>query len=265
MSSPLTIYGNPASQPSKAVYWACLMNGLPFELHPDFAELRTPEFAALNPKRQMPTVIDGDFALYEMPAILGYLCDKHGWNGLLPAGLETRARISQYLHFHHSSTRLATLKLMAPHVMKAFRDPTTGSLDVLARESIRSTMDGAEPLSEGQAVVEQVAGLIEQGYFAGDAIYLCGADAPTVADLACYEELVQLTWANLFDFSGHPRISRWLEAMRALPAHDAVHHYNVVLGDIGTTPNTMERFLPAIEEGLAALDAYDEVTIVRSG
>ena len=263
MTNDLILYGSPASQPSKAVYWACLSRGLPFTLHADLAELNGPALAALNPKRQVPVLIDGEFVLYEMPAMLIYLADRHGWTDLCPTDLETRARINQYLHFHHSTTRLATFKLMAPHVTIAFGGPGTDGLDVILRESIRVTMDGADPLSEGRAVLEMVAGLIEQGYFPNESNYVCGTDAPSIADLACYEELAQLTWANLFDFAAYPKISRWLEAMRAVPAHDAVHHYNVVLGDIRSEPNTMARFTAAVEEGLKALEPIDEVTLVR--
>lgn len=262
-SKRLILYGNPASQPSKAVYWACLSKGLPFTLHADLAELRGPELPKLNPKRQIPVLIDGEFVLYEMPAMLLYLADKHGWADLCPTDLETRARINQYLHFHHSTTRLATFKLMAPHVTIAFGGPGTHGLDIILRESIRTTMDGPDPLGEGRKTLELVAGLIEKGYFPNGSTYVCGTDGPSIADLACYEELAQLTWANLFEFSTYPKITRWLEAMRAVPAHDAVHHYNVVLGDIRSEPNTMAHFTTAIEEGLEALDAHDEVVLVR--
>jgi len=264
MSQWPILYANPASQPSKAVYWACLINELAFELHPDFGEVRTADFAQLNPKRQLPTLVDGDFALYEMPAILGYLCDKHGWEELYPKDLETRARISQYLHFHHSSTRCATFKLMAPHVMIVFDGPRADSMDTLAGDSISSAMNKPDPLADGQTTLAMVSGLIEQGYFPGGAPYLCGTTVPTIADLACYEELAQLSWADLFDFSPYTRLSNWLEAMSNLPFHKVVHRYNLVLGDIRTTPNTMDRFIAAIEEGLEALDELPDVRLVRS-
>ena len=52
----LVLYGAPASQPSRAVYWTCLIKGLAFELRlPDFANLRKSELADLNPKVQVPT------------------------------------------------------------------------------------------------------------------------------------------------------------------------------------------------------------------
>jgi glutathione S-transferase len=69
--------------------------------------------AELNPTAQVPTVEDGDFALYEMPAILIFLCEKHRWQDLFPTDLETRARVQQYLHFHHGWTRRVTMELMS--------------------------------------------------------------------------------------------------------------------------------------------------------
>ena len=76
----LTLYGQGASQPSRAVWWACLVKALPFEL----CEVRIDQFgqdgplAKLNPAGQVPTIQDGDFVLYEMPAILTYLANRHG-------------------------------------------------------------------------------------------------------------------------------------------------------------------------------------------
>lgn len=260
MSAPLVIYGHPASQPSRAVYWTCLVHRLPFELRSDLAAFGSPEFEALNPKRQVPTIVDGDFALYEMAAILGYLADKHCWSAAYPPELASRARVNQYLHFHHNTTRLATVRLMAPQVTAAFGGPQGGSADELVFETIRRTYESPDRLAEGQATVTLVADLIERGYFPDDAAYLCSRDAPTLADFACYEELAQLPWAGLFDFRPWPKISRWLEAMRELPLHDAAHRYNAALGDIATTPNTLPRFEAAIAEAFRALHGLDGVT-----
>ena len=70
----LVVYGAPASQPTRAVVWACLIHDLPIEVHAG-PQMRGEAFRRLNPKSQMPTVVDGDFVLYEMPAILAYLSD----------------------------------------------------------------------------------------------------------------------------------------------------------------------------------------------
>lgn len=250
----LVLYGHPASQPSRAVYWICLIKELRFEIQsPEMGGFADSEMARLNPKRQMPTIADGDFSLYEMPAILIYLCEKHGWDDLYPKDLEARALVNQYLHFHHSSTRLATMKLMAPHVTVAFREALESgdTMDVLLREAIQAAFREPDVLGAGRDVVAKVAGMIESGYLR-DGPFLVGS-GPTIADIACYEELAQLRWANLFDFERFPRIQGWLAAMPKLPFHEEAHAYNRALGDIRTEPLTMQRFLEAGAVGQATL------------
>lgn len=255
--SLLVLYGTPSSQPSRAVYWACLLEKLSFELRlPDFANLSSSELAELNPKVQVPTVVDGDFALYEMPAILLYLAEKHGWDDLYPKDLETRALVNQYLHFHHTTTRLATLKLMAPYVTTAFcelMEDGEDPMDVMQFEAIQSAIRDPDVLDTGRKIVRMVAGLIERGYLRSGSPFLCGRHA-TIADIACYEELAQLRWARLFDFEGFPKIQGWLEEMSHLPFHEEAHRYNVALGDILAEPNTLKNFLEASAAGQAALE-----------
>lgn len=248
----LIIYGGAASQPTRAVWWACLMKGLPFEMRQSKSR---EDFLRLNPRAQIPTVVDGDFVLYEMPAILAYLCDKHGWEDLYPSDPKTRALINQYLHFHHSATRLATFKLMGPHVTSAFGGIRGTSVDYLMRETITALVDSPNKLEEGRKVLAVVSGIIESGYFRSGTPYLCGTEGPTIADIACYEELAQLKWANLFEYAGFPKIQRFFEEMATLPYHDVVHAYNLALGDINTDPNTMERFVHANTAGAEALQA----------
>ena len=247
-SDAIVIHGAPASQPTRAVYWTCLVQRHPFELRPlgpdDMGE--GGPLLALNPTGQVPTVEDGDFAIFEMPAILIYLCEKHGWQDRLPRDLRLRARVHQYLHFHHDFTRRATIELMAPHVVVAFPERVAGTpLAALAADP--------DKLAKGRRVVDHLCGLIERGFLGADSPYLCGAPQATIADIACYEELAQLRWANLHDFERFPRIVEWLAEMEKLPHHAAAHHYNVVLGDIQTRPITLQRFLDASLAGVAAL------------
>jgi glutathione S-transferase len=258
-SARLIIHGTPLSQPTRAVVWTCLIKGLSFELRPGSPE--SPDafwrgLQDLNPKVQMPVIQDGDFVLYEMPAILCYLADKHGWNDLYPQRLETRALINQYLHFHHTTTRLATFKLQGPHVTVAMGWPDhvgDQSLDPLMVDTIVAVQRSGNPLSVGREAVNRQFPIIENGYFFGDSDYLCGTPGPTIADVACYEELAQLRWAGLFAFVGYPKLAAWLDRMAELPGHDAAHTYNLVLGNIASEPNTPERLMAASQAGIAAL------------
>ena len=250
MSKPL-LFGGPASQPTRSVVWACLLKGLSFELRAGDPD----SLLRLNPTLQIPTLVDGDFTLYEMAAILIYLCEKHGWRDLLPDELKTRARIHQYLHFHHTSTRLATMKLMGPHVTIAFRErilERDDAMDVMQIELLSAALRDPNVLENGRATVSLICGLLERGYLRDSAGFLC-ADHPTIADLAAYEDLGQLRQANLYHFEDFPRVREWLETMDGLPFCGVVHRYNEVLGDIRTEPNTLERFGAAIAAGIAAL------------
>jgi glutathione S-transferase len=252
----LTVYGHPASQPSRTVFWACLMNELPFTLGSMSGRITGTDDQ--NPRGQVPAVIDDGFALAEVCAIVCYLADKHGWESLYPQDLQTRARINQFLHMHHSLVRLATLKLMAPHVVKplgAALGAGSNPLSIFQNEMLATAFAGDDPLTDGGQVVHTITGFLEQSYFNDDSPFVCNTDAVSVADLVCYSELGQLRIANLFDFAGYPKTQRWLAEMTSIPHHDTVHAYNIHLGDIATTPNTIERFSAAADAGFAAMRA----------
>lgn len=54
-----------------------------------------PEVARLNPKGQVPVLIDDDLVVYDSTLILEYLEERHPEHPLLPAGREDRARCRQ--------------------------------------------------------------------------------------------------------------------------------------------------------------------------
>lgn len=246
----LELYAHPASQPSRSVLWLCALNDAPCRVHHDPQN----DLSDVNPRRQIPLIVDGDFTLSEMPAILGFLADKYGWQDWYPAGLAARAHIHQYLHTHHTLTRLATLKLMAPHVLAAFAEPPIdNATSILNNVAIATAMADEDKLASGQAIMREVLNVIEQHYLHKAGCYIGGLAQPSIADLACYEEIAQLPWANLLDLQDYPNCQAWLDNMATLPVHEAIHRYNFALGDIATTANTMPRMMAAISEGLDGL------------
>ncbi|MDH3640646.1 MAG: glutathione S-transferase [Gammaproteobacteria bacterium] len=255
MTNTLTVYGHPASQPSRTVFWACLLNDLPFTIGTGNGGVEGS--GGTNPRGQVPSIVDDGFHLAEACAIVCYLADKHRWHDLYPEPLQTRAHIDQFLHMHHGLVRLATLKLMAPHVVKplgaAMRSGPENPLSILQKEMLERAFADDDPLTEGGKVVRTIAEFLESNYFNDQSPFVCNTDHASIADLVCYSELGQLPIANLFDFAAFPRISRWLQAMTEVPHHDTIHAYNIHLGDIATTPNTMERFSAAAEVGFAAM------------
>ena len=57
-------------------------------------DTKKPEFAAINPRHQVPTIVDDGYALWESMAILEYLDERFVSGGkLYPGGSQERARI----------------------------------------------------------------------------------------------------------------------------------------------------------------------------
>ena len=69
---------------------------LPYELKVlsfSLGDTKKPEFGKLNPRHQVPVLVDGDFVLYESNAIVAYLDDAYPASGapLFPGNAQTRA------------------------------------------------------------------------------------------------------------------------------------------------------------------------------
>src|SRR5947209_18932793 len=76
------------------VWLALEHKGIPYErktLSFDAGDLKTPEFAALNPRRKVPVVVDGGFALYESGALVDCLQERRARRGAAVARCSTCA------------------------------------------------------------------------------------------------------------------------------------------------------------------------------
>jgi glutathione S-transferase len=82
-------------------------------------DLRNPEYTALNANAQVPTLVDGDFVLWESNAIMQYLADKVPGNTLFPREPRVRADVVRWLcwdlaHFGEAFGTLAFESLIKP-------------------------------------------------------------------------------------------------------------------------------------------------------
>merc|ERR1712228_74726 len=79
--APIEVYGMSLSAPCRIVNMTAECLGLEYEFKVvDLmaGEHMKPEFLALNPQHNIPTMKDGDFVMNESRAIAAYLVNKHG-------------------------------------------------------------------------------------------------------------------------------------------------------------------------------------------
>ena len=148
-------------------------------------------------------------------------CNKYEWVDLYPKGHEERAKIDDFLHYHHRNIKEASLAYFAPMAR-----PDLGLTDDVINMAKRLFKNGLNAL-ETQWLKKNN--------------YICG-DKATIADIAAYVEVGQLQsqFTNLFNFEPFPNINRWLERMTQMKGHDDVHLVLSELGNINITPPVME-------------------------
>jgi len=101
--APIEIYGMQLSAPCRIVEMTAEVLGLEYEFK--VVDLMAgdhmkPEFLAMNPMHNVPTIKDGEFVMNESRAAAAYLVNKYAKDeSLLPKDAETRARVDQRLYF----------------------------------------------------------------------------------------------------------------------------------------------------------------------
>ena len=206
----LQLYANFISQPSRSVIWVLKVKNIDFnlvEMNPGADFFRSAEFGALNPNRFVPVIKDEDFVLTEGMAILQYLGDRFNWTGpgdLYPKDAKVRAKINEYMHWHHTNTRLFTINIFRPATAQRNNSATGKDLEALA---------GTDDL------IARVFGLLEV-FLVND--YIAHTNFPTIADFAAYCEIDQLGMMG-FQFSQYPKVSAWIGRMKMIAHYEEVH------------------------------------------
>ena len=98
----LTLYHSPQSR-SIRPRWLLEELGVPYEVKLvslQAGDQKKPEYLKLNPNGTVPTLVDGDFVLFESAAICQYLADKYPDKKLAPpVGTPERGKYYQWIHY----------------------------------------------------------------------------------------------------------------------------------------------------------------------
>lgn len=151
---------------------------------------QTPEFTRLNPRGQVPVLVDGETAIWDSLAILVYLARCYGKGEWLPTDIAGETQVMQWLAVSENEL-----------------------LYGLARA--RSTLLLKRPFNLEQCQSEGKAGLdVMEQHLAGNEWLAAGK--PTIADIACYP-YVMLAPMGEVSLKPYPNVREWLVRVEGLP------------------------------------------------
>ena len=161
-------------------------------------DLATPEYFALNPNGKVPTLIDGDFTLWESNAIMQYLADKVPDNTLFSQEPHIRADIIRWqcweqAHFNNALGSISLEAAIKPHLLK--QEPDQSVIDA-ASESLKTFSN----------VLENH--LKECDYVVGNNLTL--ADY-SIISIEGFKDMLP------FDWSSYPRLNAYFDRVRNDP------------------------------------------------
>ncbi len=105
----LTIWGRSNSVNVQKVLWCLAELDIPYDRIDaglQFGKNNTPEYLAINPNGRVPTMVDGDFVLWESNSIMRYLCMAYGkGTSMYPAEPGHRAAVDRWLDWTLSTVQ----------------------------------------------------------------------------------------------------------------------------------------------------------------
>lgn len=199
----LRLHGFPMSPNVRRAQLALEESGTPYELVPVnlmTGEHRGPEYSALNPTMRVPTLVDGDYKLWESNAILEYIAARAPESGLGPRNPRERAEISRWMFMNAAHLGPAQAHIFA-HTIRLPEDQRIPKMVENGRTEIARCLG---PLNE---------------YLAGREWIL---DRITIADLALAASLAFAPMIGV-DLSLYPHVGAWLARMQSRPSWKKIY------------------------------------------
>jgi glutathione S-transferase len=197
----MKLYGFPPSPNTWKVRALAAHLGVPLEL--EFIDLSkgaqyAPAYLALNPTGRTPTLVDGDFKLWESNAILQYIAGKSA-NSLWPNDARTRADIArwqfwQLAHWGAEACQPLTFQRLVKKIMN------------LGPPDEAAVAKGIEAFNKEAKMLD--AHLGKHQYLVGNAL--------TIADFAVAAPLLYAQQAEM-PLGPYGNLRAWFDRVAALP------------------------------------------------
>lgn len=191
--SQIKLYSAPLSGNAYKVRLLLTMLKLDYELiNVDLraGEAQTEAFLRLNPRGQVPVLVDGDTVIWDSLAILVYLARRYGDGEWLPTDIPGETQVMQWLAVSENELLYGLARARAVVLLK-------------------------RPFNLEQCQMEGKAGLVVMETHLAENAWLA-AGKPTIADIACYP-YVMLAPVGEISLEPYPEVRKWLARVEALP------------------------------------------------
>jgi len=159
-------------------------------------EQNSPLFAALNPNKKIPVLVDEDFVMWESNALLFYIGKKYSPNPLYPEDPRTHGLVAQWLLFGKTTI-----------------DPNLARARYLTRffpEEMRDQQELAKYRAHGILALKILDDhLLENEFLAGNY---------SIADIGCYP-YVHLAPEGEIDLGAYPSVMSWCQRIESQPGY----------------------------------------------
>jgi len=161
--------------------------------------MRAPEYAAINPNCKAPTLVDGEFVLWESSAIMAWLCNKVGSDMWPSHNPEEQVQVLRWLSWNDHHWAHAVGPFYFEHVVKA-----TFGLGAPDRRELESAVPELRSLAR---ILD--SWLEEREFVACDRLTIADFQ---LAAMACDWRRAEMPLAEFL------HIVRWLDGLQRLPA-----------------------------------------------
>jgi glutathione S-transferase len=190
----MRLYARRTSSNCQKVLWFLGELGLPYELVPtggDAGGLDAPSYRALNPNGRVPTLVDGDLAVWESHTILRYLAARYAPERFWSDDPGERSRFERWMDWSQAQLDASFMSLFWGHwrTPEPQRDVAANQLQLARCRHYLKTLDAA---------------LAGRRFLLGERLSL--ADIPAGALMYRYANL-DVTDAL------PPNVARWYEAL----------------------------------------------------
>ncbi|WP_414582245.1 glutathione S-transferase family protein [Scytonema sp. PCC 10023] len=194
--SNLVVHGFSVSPYVRSARIALIEKGVDYQFNEiGFDYLPTDEYAQLNPFRKMPVLQEGDFILYETPAILAYIDEAFDGPSLQPTDPKARAQVRKWIGIASNYLYPVAIQLFVQRIM----NPIMGGAadEVVVAESTNI-------ISQHLDVLERE---LTTSFLVGDALSL----ADIIAGSMVY--YVNMTKEGSALVKARPKTAAWLDTL----------------------------------------------------